>query len=31
MLLKNGRVKAMWHHNDFPSYDELQEMLASEN
>lgn len=28
MLLKNGTVAAMWHYNDFPSYDEAKKLLA---
>lgn len=24
MLLKKGRVEAMWHHNDFPTFDEVK-------
>ena len=27
MLLKNGTVVAMWHHNDFPTYDEAKQLL----
>ncbi|MFM2206665.1 MAG: hypothetical protein RL213_640 [Bacteroidota bacterium] len=29
MLLKKGAVTAMWHHNDFPSYDEVKRSLLS--
>ncbi len=28
ILLKNGSVAAMWHYNDFPSYDEVKGMIA---
>jgi uncharacterized membrane protein YphA (DoxX/SURF4 family)/peroxiredoxin len=27
MLLNNGKVKAMWHYNDFPSYNEVKSLL----
>jgi uncharacterized membrane protein YphA (DoxX/SURF4 family) len=29
MLLKKGRVTAMWHHNDLPSYDEVKQNYLS--
>ena len=29
MLLKKGTVVAMWHHNDFPSYDDVKKTLLS--
>ncbi len=28
MLLKDGTVTAMWHYNDFPSYDEVKSLLT---
>lgn len=28
MLLKNGTVTAMWHYNDFPTYDEVKSLLS---
>ena len=28
MLLQKGTVKAMWHHNNFPSYDEAKKLLV---
>jgi len=27
MLLNKGTVVAMWHYNDFPSYDEAKKLL----
>jgi hypothetical protein len=27
MLLQNGTVVAMWHYNDFPTYDEAKKLL----